>query len=242
MNAKATWFALGCSLLGAGVLHLYLARYEQEVAGGSPTAVVVVTRDIALGDLVTRAALDARELPERYLEERHIRFDDLERIVGTRATAAVGSGSALLWSDLDVSQDGRTLSGLVRTGMRAFTLPEREVSFDGLLRPGDRVDVLFTEASGTAGTVTLLENALVLTVGGNLGETASGDAHAAQQPGRVTLSVTIEQAQRLAHSEQRGVVRLALRNPQDLVLAEGGTGVNEAELTSARAARTRGAQ
>jgi pilus assembly protein CpaB len=187
--------------------------------------------------VITRAALDLRELPERYVEERHIQFDDLERVLGARATAALTSGSALLWSDLDVSQEGRTLSGLVRSGMRAFTLPERDVSFDGLLRPGDRVDVLFTPSAPMSATTTLLQSALVLTVGSDLGEEAPSDERRVGQVGRVTLSVTMQQAQLLAHSEQGGALRLALRNPQDLAVAEGSAPPAEIEARHGRPSR-----
>lgn len=232
MNRRATVVAAAFALLGASALHLYLSRYEREVAGGAPTAVVIATRDVALGDVITRTTLDVRELPERYVEERHIQLADLERVLGARATSAVASGSALLWSDLDVTQEGRTLSGLVRSGMRAFTLPERDVSFDGLLRPGDRVDVLFTPASLATGTVTLLQSVLVLTVGRDLGGDAPRERGEEAQLGRVTISVTMEQAQLLAHSERRGALRLALRNPQDLVLAEGVAATSDSALTS----------
>jgi len=243
MKRTATVWALGSALLGGAALHLYLARYELEVAGGVPTPVVMATRDIALGDVITRSAIDVRELPERYIEERHVLLSDLERILGTRATAAVGSGSTLLWSDLDVSQEGRTLSGLVRTGMRAFTLPEREVSFDGLLRPGDRVDVLFTPSGGLSGTVTLLQSALVLTVGNDLGEDGVGRPRTAGQAGHVTLSVRSEQAQLLANSEARGTLRLALRNPQDLVLAESAApGASPESAPSSKAERAQRGQ
>lgn len=216
---RAALVALLCALLGAGALHLYLRRYELEVAGGAPYEVVVATRDLALGEVITRSLLDLRELPERYLEERHITAEDQERIIGTRTTSAVRAGTSLLWSDLDVAHEGRTLAGLVRAGMRAYSLPERDVSFEGLLRPGDRVDVLFTPEVTQLASSTLVQNALVLTVGDDLGSsTHQGDA-VAHQPGRVTLSVTLEQAQVLAHNEQRGTLRLALRNPQDLAIA-----------------------
>jgi pilus assembly protein CpaB len=218
MKSKATVLALAAALIGAGSLHLFLTRYELELAGGMPKSVVVATRDLALGEVISRAALDFRDLPERYVEERHIDARDLERVLGTRVTAAVASGSSLLWSDLDASQEGRTLSGLVRAGMRAFTLPARDVSFDGLLRPGDRVDVLFTRPE--SGTLTLLQNVLALTVGSDLGDDAESSVQRAGAAGRVTLSVSLEQAQLLAHSEGRGALRLALRNPQDLVLVD----------------------
>jgi pilus assembly protein CpaB len=180
----------------------------------------MVTRDLALGELVTRSVLDVKELPEAFVEARHIMAEDLERVVGTRVTSSVESGSSLLWTDLDTMQDGRTLSGLVRVGMRAYALPERDVTFDGLLRPGDRVDVLFTPTGFAAAdkkleATTLLTSVLVLTVGRDLGE---ADKKAKEvRSGHVTLSVTPAQAELLAQREGTGRFRLSLRNPQDVV-------------------------
>jgi pilus assembly protein CpaB len=175
----------------------------------------VTTRDLALGETVTRAVLDVKELPEAYVEERHIPAADFERVLGAHVTTALTGGGPLLWTDLDMLQDGRTLSSLVRVGMRAFVLPDRDVSFDGLLRPGDRVDVLLSPADPNALAKTLLENVLVLTVGGKLGQ---DESDAEQAAGRVTLSVTPAQAELLAPQEGEGSLRLALRNPQDIAL------------------------
>jgi len=218
MTRKATLTALVLGLLAAAALHLYLARHELALSGGALRSVVVVTRELALGELISRSLLDFRDLPERYVEERHIDAHDLERVVGTRSSAAVPSGSSLLWSDLDLAPERRTLSSLVRAGKRAFTLPERDVGFDGLLCPGDRVDVLFTQVA--SGTRTLLHSVLVLTVGDDLGERREPGSVRSQRSGRVTLSVELEQAQLLAASEGRGTLRLALRNPQDLTVVE----------------------
>lgn len=222
--------ALGVALLAALVLLPQLTRRARRLTEGTSRSVVVLTRDLALGESISRAALDFRDLPERYLEERHIEAHDLEQVLGARAAAAVPTGSVLLWSDLDLAAEGRTLAGLVRAGKRAFMLPSGDLGFTGLLRPGDRVDVLFTPANSD--TVTLLQNVLVLTAGSDLGVAAEGyDAHARaedrvgatarrQAPERVTLSVDLEQAQRLAASEGRGALRLALRNPLDLTLVD----------------------
>jgi len=229
--ARTALGALGIVLLAAFVLHPQLARRVCQLTEGTSRSVVVLTRDVPLGEPISRAALDFRDLPERYLEERHIEAHDVERVLGSRAGAALATGSALLWSDLDLAAEGRTLAGLVRAGKRAFTLPAGDLGFTGLLRPGDRVDVLFTH--NDSGTVTLLQNVLLLTVGSDLGAAADGydpRAHAEDRPvlsgarrqasERVTLSVDLEQAQRLAASEGRGAIRLALRNPLDLALID----------------------
>ncbi len=241
MAQKAIVTASIAAAIGAGALHLYLARFESEATGGAPQAVVMVARDLALGEVITEGALSLHALPEQYVEERHIAGSDIARVIGTRATVAVRSGASLLWSDLDVMQAGRTLSSLVRTGMRAFSLPDGAASFDGLLRPGDRVDVLFTVRDDDAAlaTRTLLQNVLVLTVGGDLGAPAAEADKGRRESHGVTLSVTPAQAQELAFTEGRGRLRLSLRNPEDLVTdlpspSDGSSARLDAERSHAR--------
>ncbi|MFT3928083.1 MAG: Flp pilus assembly protein CpaB [Myxococcales bacterium] len=210
---------------GALAFHFYLRRFELEMAGGEPRPVLITTSDLTLGQVITRSTLDAKDVPESYVEERHILANDLERVLGARVTSAIPGGGALLWTDLDTMQDGRTLSGLVRVGMRGYALSERDASFDGLLRPGDRVDVVFIEAETREEATTLLTNVLVLTVGADLGDEGHG---AAREAGRVTLSVTPEQAALLALREGVGRIRLTLRNPQDAVVHKPSANVSAA--------------
>ncbi len=230
MTRRAMALAGAFAVTGVAALHFYLQRFELEMAGGDRREVVMAVQDLGLGDVITRAVLDVKELPESYLEERHIAGQDLERVIGARVTSVIQGGGALLWTDLDTMQDGRTLAGLVRVGMRGYALSERDASFDGLLRPGDRVDVMFTpvEASSSCSraeppasteTTILLHNVLVLTVGGDLGQ-ESGPANF-ERSGRVTLSVTPEQATVLARREGTGRLRLVLRNPQDVAVPKG---------------------
>jgi Flp pilus assembly protein CpaB len=219
---------------GMGGLHLYLRRFEDEIAGGERRSVVMATRDLELGEVLTHGALDVKDIPESYLEERHILGQDLERALGARVTSAVAGGGAVLWTDLDAMQDGHTLSGLVRVGMRAFTLPERDLSFDGLLRPGDRVDVVFTPGTLGGEASVLVANVLVLTVGGNLGQ---GDLDPKRDGGHVTLSVSPEQANLLAQREGLGRMRLSLRNPEDALVAAPAREQRAGEITNQLADR-----
>jgi pilus assembly protein CpaB len=235
MQRKASLWALAALALSALVLLWSLA--PQRLASGHTRTIVVATRDLPPSEPLARASLDFRELPESFVEDRHIGAEDVERLIGMHTNTAVAAGSSLLWTDLDATPPARTLAGLVQVGMRALTLPGRELGFDGLLRPGDRVDVLYTPRVPEDGalddgeTIALLENALVLTVGRDLGMGVERgeDARAGQEVSRgdVTLSVSPHVALRLAHAEGRGTLRLALRNPQDVALAEvlaGGAG------------------
>jgi pilus assembly protein CpaB len=225
MERRARQLALGMASLAALLLLWLVGNGSHAFAGGATRSLVVVTRDLAPGELIQRAALDFRDLPEAYVEDRHIAAEDVERLIGMRATTPVVGGASLLWTDLDAGRPGRTLSGLVQVGMRALSLPE--LGFDGLLRPGDRADVLFTPRVPEDGspddqpTVTLLENVLVLGVGRELGTEVGRPAReAAAEAGRVTLSVSPREAQRIAHTQGRGTLRLSLRNPHDVAVAE----------------------
>jgi pilus assembly protein CpaB len=104
--------------------------------------------------------------------------------------------------------------------MRAVSIDARSSSFDGLLRPGDRVDVLFT-SNGDNATKTLMQSVLVLSVGGNIARTDEATGASQRSTGTsVTLSVTVEQAQIVTQSTARGKLTLSLRNAEDIALVE----------------------
>jgi pilus assembly protein CpaB len=105
-------------------------------------------------------------------------------------------------------------------------------AFGGLLRPGDRVDVLLTTDRGDGEvTIPLLQNVLVLAVGTDTGADHRPEAAADGTSGRqltagprrfseVTFSVTIEQAGTLTHASTNGQIALALRNPDDIAITD----------------------
>jgi pilus assembly protein CpaB len=215
--------ALGSALLG----HFYLDHLEREVSGGPRLGVLVAAADVPVGALLSEKQLAIRDIPRAYVESRHIRSGDANKVLGTRISGGLKAGEALLWSDLEKFQDQtRVLSGLVQHGSRAIAIDNRAADFQGLLRPGDRVDVLLTtggkEDSGA--TLTLLQNLLVLSVGGStvrLDDGSGSGQKVASRGGSVTLSTTLEQAQLLTQAQQRGRLTLTLRNASDITLVEG---------------------
>lgn len=221
MKKLALPLSLGAAALAAFLSHLYLARLEADVSGGPKVAVLVAAQDVPVGAALTEKHLAVRDVPQAYVEGRQVRASEVKKVVGARAAGGLKANESLLWTDLAKFNDrARYLSGLVQNGMRAVPLDLRSADFDGLLRPGDRVDVLFS--TGTKGeegaTQTLLQNLLVLSVGGTLG---GDNESAAAARGSLTLSATIEQAQILTQAQLRGRLGLTLRNTDDLTLAEG---------------------
>jgi pilus assembly protein CpaB len=225
MKARAWVVSVVAALAGVALLRVYMHRYEQEVAGGPSTSVLVLTRDVAGAATLARDMLGTRELPQAYLESRHVRARDLDQVLGAALGVPARAGEALLWTDLATLRErARAVSELVPEGMRAVTLARAAAGMDELLAPGDRVDVLLSQerdvAAHALNATLVAENLLVLAIGGETASAASGTRAATQsrRTGAVTVSVTPEQSLRLAAAERAGSLRLVLRNPDDLAV------------------------
>jgi pilus assembly protein CpaB len=228
--------ALGALFAG----HLYLTRLEDELAGGAKVPILVAAKDAPAGTLLTQQQLVIRDIPEAYLDSRTVRVSDTKQVVGQRLSVGLKAQQSLLWSDLTAFTDqGRLLSSLVEKGLRAVEIDSKVSNFDGLLRPGDRVDLLFTasdNAEGHRATVTLLQNLLVLSVGGVMerrDDDESGRRHYNGGQG-VTLSATLAQSQIVTQAKTRGELTLTLRNPDDVKVVEGLPETTDKEITDAR--------
>lgn len=244
MNRKALWVSVAAVLVGLLLLVVYQKQFERETSGGAKVRILFAVSDIAAGEALQAAKLGFREIPEAYLEDRHIRQSDMNRVIGVQTAGAVRANQALLWTDLSTTSNGRRdLSLLVRSGMRAVTVvADGTSSFSGLIRAGDRVDV-FATMSRTSGegdrvTLPLLQNVLVLAAGRDTGGEAqrqvvngSSNANTNGNPveiSQVTLSVSMEEAQLLTYAADRGGaagrhtgLTLVLRNPEDIAILEG---------------------
>ena len=227
MTKKAIIAAVACAVAGLVMLFLYMQRFEQEASGGPPVMVLIATRDIPLGTAIAEDMLARHPLPQSYVEDRHIPAAEAQRIIGVRVTSGVKGGESLLWTDLaTTSEQRRDLSALVRSGMRAITIrADISSSFGGLLRPGDRVDMLLTVDRDTDEhlTIPLLQNLLVLAAGADTGAPLRPGERRRTSAGsvsQVTLSVTLEQAAVVALAEEQGDLTLVLRNPNDIEVVE----------------------
>jgi pilus assembly protein CpaB len=242
MNTKALIIAIGAAALGLVLLLLYKQRFEAEASGGVPVRVLIAVQDIPLGAALSENMMGYRLIPQAYLEDRFIRYSDVRRIIGVRVSNGLRANQTVMWTDLATASDARRdLSSLVSTGMRAITVrADITNSFGGLLRPGDRVDVLGTlSRTGNEGdrvTIPLLQNVLVLAAGRDTGgeaqrQTVNGTTGGGSAPveiSQITLSVSMEEAQLLTYAADRGGaggrhtgLTLVLRNPEDIAILEG---------------------
>lgn len=228
MNRRALLVAALAAVCSAALLYVYIERFKAEATGGRPVGVLFAVQDIPLGTILTKKMVAIRDVPESYVDARHVRSEDAESVFGVRVSMAIKADESVLWTDLATLERRRDLSALVKPGMRAITVrADLAGSVGGLLRPGDRVDALLTTERTTAGaerTVPLLQNLLVLAIGRDTGGderfSKNGDRTAGQL-NEVTVSATVNQAQLLTFAQSQGELTLILRNPDDIAMLEG---------------------
>ncbi len=242
MNRRALLIALLVSLLGAGLLALYLRRFEEEASGGEPVKLLVAIKPIEAGALITDEVLATRAVPRAYVESRAVLESERAKIIGLRVGHTVQAQETLLWTDLAIAMEkGRNLSSLIQPGMRAVTVRAKGGEDKGfsLIRPGDRIDVITTmpqnDKQEHRSSVVLLQNVLVLAVGGDTGGEALPDPKREQQGEMLlSLSLNVPEAQLLALAMEKGILTVALRNPDDVRVTEGMTDISSTALSDTK--------
>jgi pilus assembly protein CpaB len=187
--------------------------------------VLFAEKPIERGEVIKDEMLATRSIPVAYLEHRAIKAGERARILGIPSAAAVAPQETLMWTDLAITTEDRSLSSLVQTGRRAMTVRAAggldDTRGNALIRPGDYVDVVLT-SEGNADSreptsSVLLQRVLVLAVGQQTrgGVDTKGSDYAAQQDKLLTLSLSLEETQIVAMAVERGRLSVVVRNPDD---------------------------
>lgn len=205
---------------GAILLAIYLHRFQSQARGGALVALLALRRDVPATEPLTEDMFVAHGVPESYVESRQVRASEMGRVLGVRTAIDLETNQTLAWTDLSTTPREQTsLSARVPPGMRAMSIEQPAgKGFSSLITPGDRVDVLHTrerpDSRGSAVTIALLQNVLVLAVGNRIAATYPEPVVAGHDT--VTLLLTVKQAALLAHAERGGSLSLILRNSDDL--------------------------
>jgi pilus assembly protein CpaB len=240
VNRFALSIALVVALLGAGLLFVYLRRFERDASGGAPVAVLVAVKPVEPGTVLTESILGVRNVPTAYVETRAVRLSERSRVLGLRVPGRIQAQQTLMWTDLATAgDDRRDLSSLVEPGMRAVTVRAKNGGFgdraNELVRPGDRVDVLVTTGErDQQATTVLLQNVLVLAVGLDTGGDPGDKRTNGPRDSLLTLSLTIREAELEALAAESGRISVALRNPDDIRVVDGLPKLTAAALSDAR--------
>jgi pilus assembly protein CpaB len=178
--------------------------------------VVVATADLTMGAEIKAEDLKVAQFPDKGAPEGA--YSRIEEVVGRGVVVNIVRNEPILPGKLASKEAGSGLPPVIPEGMRAVSVRVNDViGVAGYVLPGTRVDVLAT-ASPTQNTADMttkvvLANVQVLTAGTRM-EQDQKDGKPVQVT-VVTMSVTPEQAERLALASTEGKIQLALRNPLD---------------------------
>ncbi|HEY8571554.1 Flp pilus assembly protein CpaB [Phenylobacterium sp.] len=182
------------------------------------TTVVVASRPISFGEAIGPGVLKAQPWPANAVPPGSYRsVQELTSAQPRLALAPIAANEPILPTRISGPGGRATLSGVIRTGMRAATIRIDDVmGVAGFVLPGDFVDVLVTrregqDSSATMRTDILLEGVRVLAVD----QTASDNKNDPLVAKAATIEVSPGQAQKLALAGQVGTLSLALRSTQD---------------------------
>lgn len=209
MNKRALLVAVVAAFVGFTMLNMYMGRFEKEALGGEPVPVLMAVQDIPLGTVLSNEMLGVRAIPARFLEERHVKKENLERIIGVRVSSSVKANEALLWTDLASGAVGqRRIEDFLQPGTRGVTVPV-DKGASALLSPGQRIDISLTKlGGGEMQNVLLMQNLIVIAVGGSTENRARGS-------NMITVAVSPRQASFLMLAGQTGSLTATLRNNID---------------------------
>lgn len=204
-----------------------------EVIEVPQTPVLVLTRDVPVGHLLSAVDFEWKEWPDTTLNVNYYTQDIFPNAIDDLADSVVRTAMVQNEPVLPskIVQKGETgyMAALLTPGMRAVSV---EISVDnasgGFILPGDRVDVMITYdlvmGKDEAGedivrptTTTIMENVRILAIDQIFGDGASGQFAIGST---ATVELYPDQARLLVLADRLGKVNIALRSLQDAV--EGG--------------------
>ncbi|MBI2343572.1 MAG: Flp pilus assembly protein CpaB [Deltaproteobacteria bacterium] len=220
--------AMGMSGVVALAAFIYFLRVEREIVSrGTPIALVIAATDLPAQIALTPAMLALREIPRQFVPPGALQ--DPEEAIGMVTVTTMRAGEILTVTRVAPVTDPPILSATIGGGRRAIAIPVDDAhAAGGLIRPGDRVDLLARFDVGMTGMtqrhlVTLLQGLRVLAVGSAMADLYEerlpskppAQRHGlsgtpAQRAATITVEVSREEAQSALFALANGEVFLSL--------------------------------
>ncbi len=194
--------------------------------------VLVAQRGLPIGTIITADAIAYQAWPEEMVQDAYFidGESDVNGLLGTVVRHPVTAGEPVTQGSLVAPGDRGFLAAALGPGMRAVTVPvSAKTGVGGFVFPGDRVDMVLTQAVDGEGpelktAETILRNVRVLATDQRTESTTNDDGKTVVQAFRtVTLEVTPRIAEKVAVAQTIGTLSLSLRSIAD----------NQAELETA---------
>ncbi len=235
MEKKGILIPLVLAVAAAALYLMVLTSREKQLSRSYENAVVLTSRtDLPERTLLKEDLVQTMQIPRKFVAQDAFEIktpSDIKMISNLVTRVRVPKGNQITQSALTSLSPTSGLSVKIPPGYRGAVVP-----VDGdllkLIKPGDRVDVLVTFDALMADnrkekvTATILQNVLVLGVGGNLGQgmTAkdagdkdkSDQASAFSERGILSCALNPNEAQYLSLAMKQGEVTVILRGLGDV--------------------------
>ena len=208
------------------IITTYLVFTYLKNAGSSEKEIQTVDVVVATKDIEKKVAIAAADVKTIKMDKQYVlptAHTSVNDVIGKRITDRIMAGEQILRGRI-VDETNTTLAYVIPEGKRAVTINVNEASEVGdFIRPGDYVDILGTYDKWEyedknnkyiipPKTVVVAQNIKILGMGQQ--QTLPDDPRA-ELSKTVTLAVTLEEAQKITLSEEKGVVRMILRRVGD---------------------------
>jgi pilus assembly protein CpaB len=226
-NTRLLLISVILGLVAALLVRSYVAETVFQRTGGKVVPIVVAKTEIPTGTVINADQLTSVAIPEAYLQARTVRVQDQSFLVGQRPSVDLMPGEAIQWPEIQLAPD-QTLADRLRVDQRAVTIRvDQSGSLDGMIQPGDRVDVVCQVRSNGAGSVmhVVAQNMTIIAVNNRLTATASGGVGdkkndtVSNNVSSVTFRASLQESMLLSYAESQGRMTLLLRNDKDVLEA-----------------------
>jgi pilus assembly protein CpaB len=187
-----------------------------------PIEVVVASKDLKENVALEASHLTTATVPEKFTQPYAVRSP--RDILGMVTVAPIAKGEQVLLNKVrrpEAVPAGAILSSITPEGKRAVTIGVDAVTgVGGFVRPGDKVDILWTvklpqtdSMQGQLLMLTLFQDVDVLAVGGQLAGQKGQKAEAAEgtRDFTVTLALDPQEISFLLFAREQGRIQLSLR-------------------------------
>jgi Flp pilus assembly protein CpaB len=201
--------SLVLGFIGVLIIKFHLSNREKLISEAyKPVKLIVASKIIKSGQIITMDHLAYREFPSNYRTNDLIEASMLDQVEGKKALSTIEPGEMIIKSQL--ASPGRPLlGGTLGADKRLIALrPDSIDKSSGLFKDGEKVDVIVTynDASDRKTTKTVIQAAVLKKL---------YDFNSSKDPVNEApyfLIVSPHQAQLLAHAQNLGKISLSARN------------------------------
>jgi pilus assembly protein CpaB len=225
MFALAIGSAVVAALLAKGVIGKKPDVQVTEVAVVKTTDVLVVAKDVLMGEKFVNGTLAWKSWPTDNVVPTMItkeaKPEAIKEYTDARARLAIYQGETVMDRKVLLPGKGGFMSSVLPKGMRAISVAiSSRSSAGGFILPDDRVDLILTRKAGQSGngnanavtSETVISNVRVLAVNQFYQPKGEADTVTVDKGENATIEVTPHQAEVIEMVESSGELSLALRS------------------------------